>query len=90
MLGYEASATGNISKWEAGERPVPSDMFTPLARALGLPAEFLISPPPTDEERLAAAIESAAALEREDWDVGADRFPGAGAAPDGAPGRRSA
>jgi len=89
-LGYESNVTGNISKWEKGTRPVPSDMFTPLARALGLPADFLVDPPETDEERLDAAIRRAGEMEQRDWASGADRFPAAGDGPGGEPGRRTA
>lgn len=89
-LGYGENATGNLSKWESGERPVPSDMFTPLARALGLPPRYLISPPLTDQERLDAAIAAASALETEDWDAGEDRYPADDDEPGDEPGRRIA
>lgn len=89
-LGYEGDATGNLSKWESGERPIPSDMFGPLAVALGLPSDFLVKPPLTDEERLEEAMRNAADLEREDWEAGVDRYPSDADEPGGGLGRRSA
>jgi len=89
-LGYEGDVTGNLSKWESGDRPVPSDMFTPVARALGLPPLYLVNPPMTDEERLDAAMREAADLEREDWEAGEARARAAGGEPGDAPRTRSA
>ena len=89
-LGYVGNQTGNISKWESGERRISGDMFTPLARALGLPARFLINPPLTDEERLDAAMREAGELEREGWEAGEDPSPADDDEPGDAPRRRSA
>jgi hypothetical protein len=65
-------------------------MFEALARALGLPASFLVKPPMTDEERLDAAIQSASDAEQQDWDSGQDRGPGADDGLGDEPDRRSA
>lgn len=89
-LGYTDGQAGNLSKWESGERPIPSDLFEPLARALGLPPKFLVSPPMTDEERLDEAIQSASDAERQDLEPGEERGPAADDGPDASPGRRSA
>jgi transcriptional regulator with XRE-family HTH domain len=75
-LGYNDGQTGNLSKWESGERPIPSDLFEPLARALGLPSDFLVRPPMTDEERLDLAIQSASDAERRDWESEPEPGPG--------------
>ena len=65
-LGYSDKSISTLSRWEAGERPVPSDKLEPLARLLGLPPTYLVSPPLTDDERLDAAVRDAEELERED------------------------
>jgi transcriptional regulator with XRE-family HTH domain len=89
-LGYTGNVTGNLSKWETGDRPIPSDMFEPIARVVGLPPNFLVRPPLTDEERLDAAIRLAAEQELQDWAEGVDRSQEADDEPDAGPGRLSA
>lgn len=89
-LGYNGSQTGNLSKWESGERPIPSDLFAPLAQALDLPADFLVNPPLTDEDRLDAAIQSGIAAEQRDWEGEPDLAPKADDEPGDVPGRLSA
>lgn len=71
-LGYKGKQPGGIvSRWESGERAVPSDQFPGLVEAISIPPEWLSSPPKTDLERLEewldAAQRDAAGLEREDW-----------------------
>lgn len=80
-LGYNEGQSGNLSKWESGERPIPSDLFQPLAIALGLPADFLVNPPQTDEERLDEAIQSGIDAEQRDWEAEQEQAPKADAAP---------
>ena len=89
-LGYNDGQTGNLSKWESGERPIPSDLFEPLAIALGLPANFLVRPPKTDEDRLEEAIQFASTAERQDWGSEERLGPEDGGGPAASPGTRSA
>jgi transcriptional regulator with XRE-family HTH domain len=65
-LGYSAKSISTVSRWESGERPVPSDKLEPLARLLSLPPAWLINPPLTDDERLDDAVRDAEELERQD------------------------
>jgi len=87
--GYQGGQ-GTVSLWERGERPVPSGKFPVLAETLGLPAAYLVNPPMTDEERLAAAVRAAEEQERRDWESEEGGGPAAGAEPGDEPGRRSA
>jgi len=89
-LGYSDKSLSTISRWEDGERQVPSDKIEPLSRLLSPPPRFLVRPPLTDDERLAQAVLDAEELEREDWDAGEGGDPGAGGAPGASPRRRSA
>lgn len=61
LLGYEKGGGSVVSRWESGERPVPSDRFPDIARALTLPPDFLVNPPKTDRERLAELAQEAIA-----------------------------
>lgn len=89
-LGYTGNVTGNLSKWETGDRPIPSDMFEPIARVVGLPPNFLVRPPLTDEERLAEAMRLASEQELADWAEGVDRSLAADDERPAEPGRRTA
>jgi transcriptional regulator with XRE-family HTH domain len=88
-LGY-LDGQGTVSLWEKGLRPVPSSKFPAIAELLGLPDRFLVRPPSTDEERLAAAVRAAEELEREDWEAGERPHRAADDGPGAEPGRRSA
>lgn len=66
LLGYSPKSISTISRWEDGQRPVPSDKMEPLARLLGLPPDYLVRPPLTDDERLDQAVRDAEALEQQD------------------------
>lgn len=81
-LGYKGKQPGGIvSRWESGERAVPSDMFPGLVAAIAIPPQWLSDPPKTDLERLDEWLDAAArdveAVEREDWaaGLGPDRGP---------------
>lgn len=89
-LGYSDKSISTISRWEDGERQVPSDKIEPLSRLLSLPPRFLVSPPETDDERLDQAVRDAEALEREDWASGVAGGPGAEAGPSDGPRRLTA
>lgn len=89
-LGYTDGQSGNLSKWESGERPIPSDLFESIALVLGLPSDFLVRPPKTDEERLDEAIQSAADAERRDWEGEQDQDREDDAEPAASRSRRSA
>lgn len=87
-LGYKGTKAGTIvSRWESGERPIPSDHFPALSVLLDLPRDWLATPPETDRDRLERRISElardAAALERADFEAGEDGGPGdAGEPPD--------
>lgn len=94
-LGYKGAKPGSVvSRWESGERAVPSDLFPAIAAVLQLPAEWLTNPPMTDlerlEERLDELMNAAARLERDDWAAGEDRAPEDGDGPAGEPHTRIA
>lgn len=94
-VGYTGQKPGSIvTRWEKGERAVPSDRFELLARVLGLPPEWLTTPPVSDVERLEARLDelarAAGALEREDWEAVQDRAPAADDEPGVEPGRQTA
>lgn len=73
-LGY-VDGKGTISLWEKGKRPVPSGKFPRLAELLSLPDRYLVRPPRTDEERLAAAIADGSAREHEDSEEAGEQAP---------------
>lgn len=35
----------HLSQWERGERPIPEEMYAPLAEGFGVPVEELFVPP---------------------------------------------
>ena len=79
-LGYRPTSTSTISRWEDGQRPVPSDKMATLAKELKLPPGWLVNPPETDDERLARAVREAEALEQQDAErAGAPARPAGGA-----------
>lgn len=90
LLGYPGKSESIVSRWEAGDRPVPSDKLQALAVLLDLPADYLVNPPLTDDERLDAAVRAASELEREDWEAGEGSDPEADDEPDDGPRTRSA
>ena len=90
LMGYAAKSGSTVSLWETGQRPVPSDRMGPLAAVLQLPAHWLVNPPPTDDERLEAAVRDATELERLDSEREADRDRRAAGGPDAELRRRSA
>jgi transcriptional regulator with XRE-family HTH domain len=67
-VGYGPKSGSVVSRWESGDRPVPSDRFTRIAAAIDLPAEYLVNPPLTDLERLEELARAAIALEQLDWE----------------------
>ncbi len=69
LLGYAPRSGGVIARWESGERAVPSDRFPALARTLGLPPEWLVEPPITDDDRLDEIVREASVEERADWEL---------------------
>lgn len=89
-LGYSDKSISTISRWEDGERQVPSDKIEPLSRLLALPPQFLVSPPLTDDERLDQAVREAEGLERADWEAEGDGSQADAGARGGEPRRRSA
>lgn len=80
-LGYSEKSTSTVSRWEDGQRPIPSDKLEVLARVLGLPPSWLVTPPETDDERLDRAVRDAEELERQD----AERAQAPGRSTDDAP-----
>lgn len=88
--GLGPKSGGVVSRWEKGERPISLARLRRLADFYGVPFEFLATPDPTDEERLAEAIRSATAAERADWEAEQDPARGADDEPDAGPRRRSA
>ncbi len=91
LMGYTTDRPESVvSRWEKGERPIPSDKLEPLARHLSLPSNYLISPPLTDDERLDRAVREGSALERSDWDAAEERAREVVVEPVAARGRRSA
>lgn len=94
-VGYTGQKPGSIvTRWEKGERAVPSDRFELLARVLDMPPEWLTTPPVSDVERLETRLDdlarAAGVLEREDWKAAEERAPAAGDEPDDAPRRQTA
>lgn len=77
--GLSAGSGSTVSRWEDGSRPIKVMHLERLARAYGVPIDFLMHPDMTDDERLEAAAADAAVLEREDWEAErAARQPGGG------------
>ena len=68
LVGYAKGSGSVVSRWESGDRPVPSDRFERIAEVLDLPAAWLVKPPLTDSERLEQVVSEGAALERRDWE----------------------
>lgn len=66
LLGYSGKSISTISRWETGDRQVPSDKLALLAHHLSLPESWLVNPPETDDERLDRAVREAEELERQD------------------------
>jgi len=66
--GLAAGSGSTVSRWEHGKQPIKVQHLRRLARFYGVPDSLFINPPMTDDERLAAALADAAALERADWD----------------------
>src|SRR4051794_7951235 len=52
LVGYGKTSGSVVSRWESGDRAVPSDRFPRLSEVLDLPPEYLVRPPLTDSERL--------------------------------------
>lgn len=101
LVGYGTGSGSIVSRWESGDRPVPSDRFGRLADVLDLPSDYLVEPPTTDEERLEdlalrraradaeiADAEAAAAAARRPAERGPESEPAR--APNGLPHQRSA
>lgn len=89
-LGYSGKSESIPSRWESGDRPVPSDKLEPLARLLSLPPHYLVRPPLTDDERLDAAVLAVSEQESEDSESGAEDDPQADDELDDELGRQSA
>lgn len=94
-LGYRGQKAGGIiSRWEKGERAVPSDKFAGLVEHIGIPPEWLSAPPMTDLERLEEWLDAAqrdvADLERQDWPSGREPGPAVDDEPGDEPGRLTA
>jgi transcriptional regulator with XRE-family HTH domain len=89
-VGYGEASGSVISRWESGDRAVPSDRFGRLANVLDLPADYLVNPPLTDSERLDELARVAVAEEREDWERAQTTLPDAEDGHDGQRQRRPA
>ena len=85
--GLAAGSGSTVSLWERGRRAMTVHQLRRLARFYGVPDDFFIRPPMTDDERLAAALADAEALERDDWDAAGGDAPTAGDGHGGAPRR---
>jgi transcriptional regulator with XRE-family HTH domain len=64
QLGQKSASS--VSLWERALRDPKTEQMVAMAHLYGLPDEFLVDPPLTDDERLDEAMNAAAALERED------------------------
>jgi transcriptional regulator with XRE-family HTH domain len=77
--GLSAKSGSTVSFWEHGKRPIKVQHLRRLALYYRVPESLFTDPPMTDEERLAAVLSDAEALERGDWDAGTEGGPrGAG------------
>lgn len=86
--GLAASSSSTVSKWESGERPISVQTLRRLAKFYAVPVDLFMSPPMTDDERLAAALADAGALERAGWDLEQERGLATGDAPSSERGTR--
>lgn len=68
--GLSAGSGSTVSLWESGARPIKVVQMKRLAIRYGVPVGLFTDPPMTDDERLAAAIADAAALELDDSESG--------------------
>lgn len=73
LLGYAKGSIGTLSRWESGDRPVPSAMLVRAADIYGVPETVFTRPEPTDIDRLDEIVRLANDHERQDWEEGQGR-----------------
>jgi transcriptional regulator with XRE-family HTH domain len=61
--GLSKTSGSTVSHWEDGSRPIKVMHLERLASAYGVPVEFFLRPPVTDDERLDLAAGGVADLE---------------------------